>query len=339
MLEIDGTFGEGGGQVLRTCLALSVVTGLPFRITRIRGRRRRPGLMRQHLTAVEAAARVGCAAVRGAALGARELEFEPGGPAPGEHHFDVGSAGSAGLVLQTVLPALLTAGGPSRLVLEGGTHNPWAPPFDFLERAFLPLIERMGPRLEARLDRPGFYPAGGGRFTVEVEPVDRLDPLELDGRGAVVAERARVLTSRLPDHVARREMETLARLTGWPRQCIRHVEVTRPLGPGNAVVVDLQSERLCEVFTSFGARGVPAERVAEAAVAAARRYVEADVAVGEHLADQLLIPMVLAGGGRFSSLPPTPHTITNAEVIRRFLDVPITFEEIDPDRWLVVVGG
>jgi RNA 3'-terminal phosphate cyclase (ATP) len=172
-----------------------------------------------------------------------------------------------------------------------------------------------------------------------VEPVHRLQPLELPARGAVVAERARVLTSRLPAHVARRELETLARLTGWSRESLEQVEVPRPRGPGNAVVVDVQSEGLCEVFTAFGARGVPAEQVAETVVAAARRYVGADVAVGEHLADQLLLPLALAGGGRFTTLAPTPHATTNAAVIQRFLDVPITFEELGEDRWLVVVAG
>src|SRR5262245_8861795 len=165
MLIIDGSFGEGGGQILRTALGLSLVTGVPFRIEKIRAGRQKPGLMRQHLTAVNAAAQVGQAEVIGASVGSQELTFTPGKISPGDYTFAVGTAGSATLVLQTVLPALLTAAQPSFLTLEGGTHNPHAPPFDFLARAFLPLIGRMGPSVTATLIRPGFYPAGGGQFT------------------------------------------------------------------------------------------------------------------------------------------------------------------------------
>ena len=166
MLTIDGSAGEGGGQILRSTLALSLCTGTPVRITGIRAKRDRPGLMRQHLTALRAAAEVGRAEVSGAELGSREVAFHPRGAAPGEYAFNVGSAGSATLVLQTVLPALLSASAPSDLLLEGGTHNPLAPPFEFLDRAFLPLIARMGPRVSATLEARGFYPAGGGRIRV-----------------------------------------------------------------------------------------------------------------------------------------------------------------------------
>src|SRR5437867_958993 len=164
MLLIDGSQGEGGGQILRTALGLSLVTGTPIRIEKIRAGRAKPGLLRQHLTAVNAATAIGAVDVEGATLGSQELTFRPGTVKPGEYRFAVGTAGSTGLVLQTVLPPLLTAPGPSTLTLEGGTHNPTAPPFDFLARAFLPLISRMGPSATARLERPGFYPAGGGQM-------------------------------------------------------------------------------------------------------------------------------------------------------------------------------
>src|SRR5690242_7527890 len=193
MIIIDGSFGEGGGQILRTSLTLSLVTGKPLRIERIRAGRKSPGLLRQHLAAVNAAARVGYAEVEGASLGARELTFRPQTVAAGHYQFAVGTAGSATLVLQTVLPALLTADAPSTLVLEGGTHNPYAPPFDFLEKTFLPLLNRMGPRVEARLERHGFYPAGGGRFIVEITPAQQLGRFELDDRGAITGRRARAL--------------------------------------------------------------------------------------------------------------------------------------------------
>src|SRR6266487_5060865 len=180
MLTIDGSEGEGGGQILRTSLALSLVTGQPFRMDRIRAKRQKPGLLRQHLTAVEAARTVGCAEVAGAAMNSQTLEFRPGPVTPGNYRFAVGTAGSATLVLQTVLPSLLTASGPSTLTLEGGTHNPLAPPFDFLARSFMPLIHRMGPSGELDLRALGFFPAGGGRFHAKIEPVKRLSPSALN---------------------------------------------------------------------------------------------------------------------------------------------------------------
>src|SRR5512133_1574470 len=179
MITIDGSMGEGGGQVLRTSLGLSLVTGQPFRIDNIRAGRPRPGLMRQHLAAVRAAAQISSAKVAGDEIGSRGLSFEPGPVRPGDYAFAIGTAGSATLVLQTVLPALMTASGPSRLKLQGGTHNPWAPPFDFLAKALLPLLGRMGPTIAAELIRPGFYPAGGGEFVVTIQPTPRLGPLEL----------------------------------------------------------------------------------------------------------------------------------------------------------------
>jgi RNA 3'-terminal phosphate cyclase (ATP) len=225
LITIDGSMGEGGGQVLRTSLALSLVTGKPFRIERIRAGREKPGLLRQHLTAVNAAAAVGGADVDGAALGSRELGFRPGAVRPGEHRFAVGTAGSATLVLQAVLPALLGARGSSSLVLEGGTHNPFAPPFDFLAKAFLPLLARMGAKVEARLERPGFYPAGGGRFHVAIEPVERLQRLDLPSRGEPKRRLARAMVSNLHRNIADRELKAVKDLLSWDRSCLIADEV------------------------------------------------------------------------------------------------------------------
>src|SRR6185436_13785565 len=174
MISIDGSFGEGGGQILRTALSLSLATGAPFRIENIRAQRPKPGLLRQHLTAVQAAAAVGRAHVEGHTAGSLALTFTPTGVFPGDYAFAVGTAGSATLVLQTILPPLLAAGGRTVVTLEGGTHNPWAPPFDFLKRVFLPIVNRLGPRVEVALERYGFYPAGGGRFSVTIDPSPEL---------------------------------------------------------------------------------------------------------------------------------------------------------------------
>ena len=336
MITIDGSSGEGGGQILRTSLALSLVTGKPFRMERIRARRPKPGLRRQHLTAVLAAAEVGRAEVEGAELESRELVFVPGEARPGEYHFDVGTAGSTTLVLETVLPALMIAGGPSQLRLEGGTHNIYAPPVDFLERAFLPILARMGPKVEVTLQRPGFYPAGGGSIQVGIRPESQLRPIELVERGKIRRRVACGVVSRLPLHIAEREVETVRRRLSWPAESVstRQVESS---GPGNVVTIEIHSEHVTEVFTGFGQRGVPAEKVAAGAVREARRYLKAGVPVGGHLADQILIPMALAGAGTFRTLAPSSHTTTNIETLGYFLDVSVRTDQIDRDVWQVTV--
>jgi len=338
MITIDGSSGEGGGQVLRTSLALALVTGKPFRMERIRANRSNPGLQRQHLTAVQAAADVGQARVEGDALKSQQITFTPQAVRPGQYRFRVGSAGSATLVLQTVLPALVVAEGPSHLVLEGGTHNIYAPPFDFLQQAFLPLLGRMGPRVEATLERFGFYPAGGGRLSVAVEPRPRLQPIELVDRGKVVRRHARGIVSRLPRHIAEREVDTALRKLSWPSDCGSVEEVDSP-GPGNVLVLEVGCEHVTEVFTGFGQRGVTAEKVAAGAAREARRYLEAGVPVGEHLADQLVLPLALAGGGRFRTLAPTPHATTNIATLGHFLDTNITAAEVEKGVWEIGVAG
>jgi RNA 3'-terminal phosphate cyclase (ATP) len=335
MITIDGSTGEGGGQILRSALALSLCTAQPFRITEIRAGRRKPGLMRQHLTSVIAAAAIGSADVVGAEVGSRELTFVPGKVQPGVYHFAVGTAGSTMLVLQAILPPLLTADGPSRLTLEGGTHALAAPPFEFIQRAFLPLINRMGPQVEARLERHGFYPAGGGRVVVNVTPARELAPLEIPQRGEIVSRRATALLSQLPGHIAQRELQIVREILGWdesechirtPPAALPGAGAQRPAGPGNAVLLEIESQYITEVLTALGQVGKPAEEVAREAAQEAHAYLAAGVPVGPHLADQLLLPMALAGRGSFATLPPSAHTITNAEVIRRFLDLNVQIE-------------
>ncbi|HEY8368592.1 MAG TPA: RNA 3'-terminal phosphate cyclase [Thermodesulfobacteriota bacterium] len=337
-IVIDGSQGEGGGQVLRTALALSVVTRTPFRIERIRARRPRPGLLRQHLAAVRAAAEICGATVRDADLGSTAITFDPGPVTPGGYRFAVGSAGSACLVLQTVLPPLLTAAGVSTLTLEGGTHNPAAPPFDFLAKAFLPLVGRMGPRIEASLERYGFFPAGGGRFTVRIEPVPRLGRLDLGERGEITGRRARVLVANLPRTIAEREAAVLRAALGWEPQAYTIETIEGSPGPGNVVMLEVAAEYVTEVFTGFGQRGVRAEAVAAGAAEACRTWLAAGVPVGEHLADQLLVPLALAGGGSFRTLPLSLHATTNIAVVRRFLDLPIRTTPAEDGTVLVEVG-
>jgi RNA 3'-terminal phosphate cyclase (ATP) len=338
MITINGSQGEGGGQILRTSLALALVTGQPFRMERIRARRQRPGLLNQHLTAVEAAKTMGCAEVAGPALGSLTLEFSSGPVTPGNYRFAVGTAGSATLVLQTVLPALLTSPGPSTLTLEGGTHNPLAPPFDFLARSFMPLIHRMGPSVELELKRPGFFPAGGGRFHARVQPVQKLSRLDLTERGAIRGRHATVLVSKLPGHVAERELTVLREELKWRPEEYGVDAVAHPLGPGNAVMLGVETEHVTAVFTGFGERGRPAEEVARSATDALKAWLTAGVPVDEHLADQLLIPLVLAGGGSFRTTKPSLHTTTNAEAIQRFVPASILFEQEAELVWRITGG-
>ena len=320
MLLIDGSAGEGGGQILRSSLALSLVTGKPFRLTGVRARRARPGLLRQHLTALRAAQAVGCAEVVGAELGSREVTFVPQHVNSGTYNFSVGTAGSATLVFQTVLPALMIADGPSTLVLEGGTHNPAAPPFEFLERAFLPIVERMGPKVSVKLERAGFYPAGGGRFTATITPA-QLSPIDLLERGEIRDRSVHAVVVALPRRIAEREIARLAHRLDWPASCF-HVEAANAQGPGNVVHVEIASEHVTEVFTGFGERGVRAEAVADAVADEALEYLAAaDVPVGKHLADQLLLLFALAGGGRFRTLPLSAHARTQQDIIEKFLEV------------------
>ena len=336
-IEIDGSLGEGGGQILRSSLALSLVTGRPFRAIRIRAGRSKPGLLRQHLTALEAATAIGAADVQGGQLGSQELSFAPTTIRSGDYGFAVGSAGSATLVLQTVLPALMLADGPSSLVVEGGTHNPFAPPFDFLERSFLGVLRQMGPNVRATLERPGFYPAGGGRFRVDIEPVSRLSRIDLLERGELIERRAVARVSNLSPKIAKRELALLAGGLSWSEDAFTVEPVRDAVGPGNVVTVELTSEHVVEVFTGFGRRGASAETVARELVREVREYLVAGVPVGPYLADQLLLPFALAGGGSFRTTRPTRHTHTNAEIIARFVDVDVAIEREDRTVWRVDV--
>jgi RNA 3'-terminal phosphate cyclase (ATP) len=338
MLTIDGALGEGGGQILRSSLALSLITGAPFRLVRIRAGRRKPGLLHQHLAAVRAAEQIGAASVEGAALGSGELVFRPGSPRAGRYELKVGTAGSATLVAQTVLPALLRAGAPSELVLEGGTHNPQAPPYDFLERVFFPVLGKLGATVTGRLQRHGFYPAGGGRFEVQVQPAAHLAGLELLDRGALVGCRARAVLARLPRHIGERELRRVGQRLGWPAGDLEVCEV-ESAGPGNALLLEVRSAELTELFTGFGEKGVPAERVADGVAAEAARYLGSPAPVGPNLADQLLLYLAVGGGGTFRSLTPSSHARTNLEIIQRFLPVEARLEQLGDEDWRVEVRG
>jgi RNA 3'-terminal phosphate cyclase (ATP) len=337
MLELDGSRGEGGGQVLRTALAAAAVTGTAFRMVRIRARRPRPGLAPQHLAAVQAAAAIADGEVDGADRGSVELTFVPGALRPGSHRIDIGTAGSACLVAQLCLLPLRAAHAPSTVTVTGGTHNRNAPPADFLQRTFLPLVARTGDSCRLDLERHGFEPAGGGRLVLRVTPTRRPGPLVATDTGPARMGLARALVSQLPRQVAGRELRVLAAELGWPRDRL-HIEQVEADGPGNVLLLEIELAGITEVICAFGRPGLPAEEVARQAIVQARRHLEGAAPVGEHLADQLLAPLALGGGGRFRTVEPTSHFVTNVEVLRRFVDVPISWDRDDDGSVLVAVG-
>lgn len=336
MLVIDGSQGEGGGQILRTSLTLAMVTGTDIRIENIRAGREKPGLMRQHLACVNAAKTICSAKVSGAAVGSTQISFEPKAVTAGEYHFAVGTAGSTLLIFQTVLPALVLANTESKLSFEGGTHNMFAPSFDFINLAYIPQLKKMGIEVEMELQRHGFYPRGGGQWQARIKPNGLIGSLELLHTGELTTRQAVVTNAHLPEHIARRELEEIARQCRWSSQEL-HCNNVHSLGAGNLVSMRLVHQYCTEVVEYVGQVGVSAEQVAKRAVKALRRYQVAGVPVGEHLADQLMLPMALGAGGAIRTLKPSLHTRTNKDVIERFMDKRFVFEQLDKDRWEIRV--
>jgi RNA 3'-terminal phosphate cyclase (ATP) len=342
-ITIDGSQGEGGGQILRSSVALSAITGKSLRVVNIRAGRKKPGLMRQHLTSVQAAAQICNAEVIGATAGASEITFLPQEVQAGCCHLRVGTAGSAMLVLQTVVPPLLTADAPSTVTVEGGTHNMMAPPFDFLARSWVPLIERMGPCVSARIERYGFYPAGGGRVVCEIAPSPTLAGFDLLDAGRVQDRRLRVLISNLSRGIAEREIKQALRKLNWPA-AVSQIEHVESNGPGNVLLAELECENVGAVFCGFGKIGVRAEQVADGVVRNIRSWMKSQAPVGPFLADQLMLPLAISAaqsqdcsvrrGGSFLTGPLTEHSRTQMELLPVFL--PVSIEVSDRDNATLV---
>ena len=326
MIELDGATGEGGGQILRSALTLSMITGLPFRIRNIRANRPKHGLMRQHLMAVRAAATVCDAEVSDAEVGSTALSFTPRCIKGGVYEFTIGTAGSATLVLQTLMTALLYADVPSVVKISGGTHNPKAPPAHFIEHAYVRLLEAMGAQIDFELKRFGFYPNGGGEVCAAIWPCAQLRQLHLVERGALREGRSEAYVTAIPLSVAQRELDCVRKELRWNDAQLAAHPLANDQGPGNALLIVLESEHVTEVFSSVGERRRRAEDVAGDAILEAQRYLASGAAVGEHLGDQLMLPLALAGGGSYTLDHVSQHAITNAEVIARFLPVHVTFE-------------
>ncbi|MBI4954648.1 MAG: RNA 3'-terminal phosphate cyclase [Myxococcales bacterium] len=318
-MVLDGSAGEGGGQILRTSLALSMITGTPFVLERIRARRAKPGLMRQHLTCVQAAAAISGAEVEGSLLGSARLAFRPGPVVGGTHDFDVGSAGSVALVLQTLALPLALASRPCRVRVRGGTHALWAPIHPFLDEAWLPLVRAAGAEVGLELAAVGFHPAGGGEVVLTTSPSMALAPIHLAPSSGQLALRAHAIVADLPESVARRELVALAEaLAGAP--LVRSSATVASPGPGNALWLSARDEGtgVTNVFSGIGERGVRAEAVGGAVAERFLAWRESGASVEEHLADQLMLPIALAGSGSFTCDGLSLHALTNIEVLHAF---------------------
>lgn len=326
MIELDGAYNEAGGQVLRSALALSICTRLPFRITNIRLSRDMPGLLRQHLAAVHAAADIANADVVGAQLGSRELSFKPRLCHSGEYTFDVGS-GSSGLILQTVLPPLLLADTPSVIRIVGNTHVKQAPAFDCLQRAFTPLLERMGAQVQVTLIGYGFHPQGRGGIQADIIP-SRLHPLELHERGARISQFAESYIAGLPIDVAQRELATIGRQLHWTSDQLHVRALPNDVAQGNALTITLAYEHVTEVFTGVGEQGLRAESLAQAVAYEAEQYLAQSAPLGPYLADQLLLPLALCGRGSFTTTVVSAHLRSNAAVIEQFTGRRVVIEPV-----------
>jgi len=333
LIQIDGR--EGGGQMLRTALSLAMITGQPFRMTNIRGKRPKPGLMRQHLTCVRAAVEISDGTADGAEIGSTELVFRAGKVRGGDHRFAIGTAGSTSLLFQTLLPALLHAEERSTLRLEGGTHNPLAPPFEFLDHVFLPAIQRMGYGAALSLVETGFAPAGGGIIDAAIQPSRDISPVEFHDRGELRATKIRVPIRALSDEIGNRILESAVHTFPCEDAAIER----REPGPGRGVTCYAAAtfDHVNELTSSLGEMGVTSEAVGHRAAKAMRNHIQSGLPVGRWLADQLLLPMALAGGGSFTTGSLDSHVATNISVIGKFLPVKFQIDSIDRGRNVVRV--
>ena len=327
MIEIDGSYGEGGGQILRTSLALSAIRKVPILVKNIRTGRKNPGLRHQHLAAVRAVSRVCGAEVQGDSLGSQTLRFIPEDTRPGKHQFDVGTAGSVTLLLQAIFLPLCLAERDSALTLIGGTHVPWSPPFHYISQVLFPALESMGVSAEALIEKWGFYPKGGGRVQLKLNPTGKLTPISLVERGLLKRISGISVIANLPRHVADRQKEQARKRIRDELGIDPEIGViydAPSIGQGSFLFLLAECEGIFAGFSSLGAPGKPAEKVADEAVDSLKNYVESDGCVDPHLADQLVPFMALVkGNSSFTTTEMTEHLFTNLWVIAHFTETKI----------------
>ncbi|MBN1918423.1 MAG: RNA 3'-phosphate cyclase [Verrucomicrobia bacterium] len=328
LVEIDGSYGEGGGQVLRTSLTLAVLTGRPVRITRIRAGRTKPGLAAQHLQSVEATRTICNGAVEGAKLGSQEITLVPGEVVPGQYSFEIGTAGATSLVLQTLALPLALAAGPSELVIRGGTHVAWSPSFHYLRDQWCPALALAGLDVQVEIRKAGYYPKGGGELVARIFPRREVKLLKLHREAPPAAPRGAAVTivsTRLPTHVAERQAKTARGLLEKAGLDVSvEIEEYDGVAPGTATHVRVPTGACGGMFTSLGERGLPAEKVAARAAGQAIAFAQSDAAIDKYLADQLILPLALAEGtSEFDTHEITEHLVTNADIVSEFLSVDI----------------
>lgn len=332
-MTIDGAQGEGGGQVLRTALTLSMLCQRNIEVINIRANRKKPGLMRQHLTSVKAAAEICNAKTEGLSLHSNNIKFSPNKVKAGNYHFAIGTAGSTVLVCQTILLALASADEASTVTFEGGTHNGMSPSLSFLQHSYLPMLKLMGIDCQVTVTSLGFYPAGGGLWQLDISPCKKLKAIELTNAPQISEETCslKAIMSKLSETIGLREIEAAKKVLKWDQgmDLPKEVESVASPGPGNSFQILIDAKSHHSVFEVVGEVGISAERVAKRASGRVKQFVQAKVAVETHLADQLLLPMTLAGAGKFTSTKPSLHTLTNIDVIKQFINIGIDLKNLE----------
>lgn len=328
VLTIDGSYGEGGGQIVRTALALSAILDRPVELVNIRAGRKNPGLRPQHLASVRALAQITCAQVRGAELGSSALHFIPGLISGGAHRVEIGTAGAVSLVFQMLLAPLAFTKTPSRLTLSGGTHVPWSPPAPYVSEVFLPIAAKAGLIATWEVERAGFYPRGGGEVRAAVEPITALAPLDLSDRGKLLRIRAISAVAGLPRRIAERQADRLSlRLGNAGYEVETEITELEAGSPGDTLFVWAEFERSRAGFGTLGERGKPAESVADDAADALLIFLAGRAATDSHLADQLVLLMALAPGRSvLTTAQVSQHLLTNLWTVRQFLPLLISHE-------------
>ncbi|MDV2468633.1 RNA 3'-terminal phosphate cyclase [Acinetobacter chinensis] len=322
-IQIDGSQGEGGGQILRTALSLSMLTGIPFELINIRAGRKKPGLMRQHLVCVQASQSISNAKTEGAELHSQKLYFQPQHVQAGTYDFQIGSAGSTILVLQTLLPVLMMQKQTSQISIHGGTHNPMAPTADFISHCFLPAIQRLGIHVDFKCERAGFFPIGAGQINATVYPWQHKMKFSGMNKGKLISSSGYAAALNIPSNIAERELDVLNQKLNLTEQKRLNFQ---GISQGNTAFVLLNYEQHQQVFTRLGEMKKSAETVAHELAKDVQAYIASDAVADEYLTDQLLLPLALGQGGEFTATIISQHAQTQAQIIQKFLDCEIRFE-------------
>jgi len=330
-LKIDGSYGEGGGQILRTTLSLSILTGKPIEIFNIRVKRKNPGLQAQHLAAILAAQKISQAKTFGAKIGSKILRFEPKKIKPGKYEFDIGTAGSTTLVAQTILLPLAFAKHPSEILIIGGTHNPLAPPFHYFSEIFLPMIEKLGIKVEVKLEKYGFYPKGGGRLRLFVQPIKELKAKNFLERGELLEISGLSVVANLPIDIAKRQkkalIDYLKDLLSIPNEKIK-IEQVKTFSPGTFIFLKAKFENILAGFSSLGEKGKPAEKVGQEVAEQFLRYYQSGQCLDPHLADQIILYLALVKKSfSFTVSILTNHLLTHIWLLEKILNIKIKIED------------